>query len=107
MENMQRSDLTVYEQAQGFQMMLDMGGTVESVAKDTGFSTTTVRHRIKLLELDKDKFKKSEARGASITDYIELEKVEDPGEKNKLLDAIGTADFRSKLVKSDNRRYAH
>lgn len=97
MENMQRSDLTVYEQAQGFQMMLDMGGTVESVAKDTGFSTTTVRHRIKLLDLDKDKFKKSEARGASITDYIELEKVEDPGEKNKLLDAIGTADFRSKL----------
>ena len=35
MENMQRSDLTVYEQAQGFQMMLDMGGTVESVAKDS------------------------------------------------------------------------
>ena len=25
MENIQRSDLTVYEQAQGFQMMLDMG----------------------------------------------------------------------------------
>lgn len=97
MENIQRSDLTVYEQAQGFQMMLDMGGTVASVAKDTGFSTTTVRHRVKLLELDKNKFKKSEARGASITDYIELEKVDDPEEKNKLLDAIGTADFRSKL----------
>lgn len=31
-ENMQRSDLTVYEQAQGFQMMLDMGDTVERVA---------------------------------------------------------------------------
>ena len=94
MENMQRSDLTVYEQAQGFQMMLDMGGTVESVAKDTGFSTTTVRHRVK------DKFKKSEARGASITDYIELEKVEDPEEKDKLLDVIGTADFRSKLSRA-------
>ena len=97
MENIQRSDLSVYEQAQGFQMMLDLGGTVESVAKDTGFSATTIRHRTKLLELDKDKFKKSEARGASLTDYIELEKVDDPEEKNKLLDAIGTADFRSKL----------
>lgn len=31
-ENMQRSDLTVYEQAQGFQMMLDMGDTVEDIA---------------------------------------------------------------------------
>lgn len=27
-ENMQRSDLTVYEQAQGFQMMMDFGQTV-------------------------------------------------------------------------------
>ena len=97
MENIQRNDLTVYEQAQGFQMMLDLGGTVESIAKDTGFSTTTVRHRVKLLELDKKKFKKSEAQGATITDYIELEKVEDQDAKNKLLDVIGTADFRSRL----------
>lgn len=28
-ENMQRSDLTTYEQAQGFQLMLDLGDTVE------------------------------------------------------------------------------
>ena len=41
MENIQRSDLTVYEQAQGFQMMLDMGETVESIAKDCGFSQST------------------------------------------------------------------
>lgn len=100
MENMQRSDLTVYEQAQGFQLMLDMGDTIESVAKDTGFSTTTVRHRVKLLELDKDKFKKSEARGATISDYLELEKLESPDAKNALLDAIGTADFRNKLTKA-------
>ncbi|MFQ8761819.1 MAG: ParB/RepB/Spo0J family partition protein [Intestinimonas sp.] len=44
-ENMQRSDLTVYEQAQGFQMMLDMGDTVEDIAEKSGFSTTTVRRR--------------------------------------------------------------
>ena len=30
-ENMQRSDLTVYEQAQGFQMMMDFGQTVEQI----------------------------------------------------------------------------
>ena len=36
-ENMQRSDLTVYEQAQGFQMMLDMGDTVEDIAEKSGF----------------------------------------------------------------------
>lgn len=31
-ENMQRSDLTVYEQAQGFQMMMDFGQTVEQIS---------------------------------------------------------------------------
>ena len=40
LENMQRSDLTVYEQAQGFQLMLDMGSTVEEIAEKSGFSQT-------------------------------------------------------------------
>ena len=31
-ENMQRVDLTIYEQAQGFQMMLDLGDTVDEIA---------------------------------------------------------------------------
>ena len=35
-ENMQRNDLTIFEQAQGFQMMLDLGETEESIAEKTG-----------------------------------------------------------------------
>lgn len=100
MENIQRSDLTLYEQAQGFQMMLDMGETVESIAKDCGFSQTTVRRRVKLLELDSDKVKKAEARGATLKDYMELDKIENPELKNKALDAIGTANFRDVLKKA-------
>ena len=45
MENMQRADLTVYEQAQGFQMMMDLGFMPEEIEKKTGFSETTVRRR--------------------------------------------------------------
>ena len=97
LENMQRSDLTVYEQAQSFQMLLDLGETVESVAEKTGFSNTTVRRRVKLLELDAEKFRKSEKRGATLKDYMELEKIEDPELKNRALDAIGTANFRNEL----------
>lgn len=97
MENIQRSDLTVYEQAQGFQMMLDMGETVESIAKDSGFSQSTVRRRVKLLALDAEKFRKSESRGATLQDYMELDKIDDPELKNKVLDAIGTANFRAEL----------
>ena len=100
LENMQRSDLTVYEQAKGFQMMLDLGETVESVAEKSGFSQTTIRRRVKLLDLDQDKFKKSEARGGTIQDYIELEKIKDVDRKNKVLDAIGTANFQYELKRA-------
>ena len=96
-ENMQRSDLTVYEQAQGFQMMLDMGDTVEDIAEKSGFSATTVRRRVKLLELDKDKFKKSEERGVSLFEYMELDKLKSPEHKNEMLDFIGTDNFKYKL----------
>ena len=51
-ENMQREDLTVYEQAQGFQMMLDLGETVNDISRETGLSDTTVRRRVKLLDLE-------------------------------------------------------
>lgn len=97
LENMQRSDLTVYEQAQGFQLMLDMGSTVEEIAEKSGFSQTTVRRRVKLLDLDPEKFKKSEARGATLSDYLELDKISDPELKNRALDAVGTANFQSEV----------
>lgn len=76
-ENMQRSDLTVYEQAQGFQMMMDFGQTVEQISDKSGFSQSTIRRRIKLLELNRDSFKKAEKRGATLSDFAQLDKIED------------------------------
>ncbi len=96
-ENMQRSDLTTYEQAQGFQMMINMGDSVAEIAQKSGFSQTTIRRRVKLLDLDKQKFQKAEERGATLFDYMELDKLDDLKDKNKALDAIGTANFRSIL----------
>lgn len=93
LENIQRSDLTVYEQAQGFQLMLDFGETVGDISKQTGFSNTTVRKRVKLLELDNEKFAKSVERGATIADYDALSKIKDIKLRNKVLDKIGTANF--------------
>lgn len=98
MENIQRSDLTLYEQAQGFQMMLNLGDSVDEIARKSGFSQTTVRRRVKLLELDQKKFKKSVERGANLMDYMELDKIEDPELKNEVLDAIGTNNFRQRLA---------
>lgn len=102
LENMQRNDLTVYEQAQGFQMMLDLGETEQSIAEKTGFSKKTVKHRLKLLELDPEEFKKAEEKGATLDDYIELEKIHDKDLKNKALKEIGTSNFQWKVQNAIN-----
>ena len=93
LENMQRSDLTMYEQAQAFQMMLDFGESLDSIAEKTGFSKTTVRRRIKLAELDGDKLKKASSRQITLEDLDRLNKIEDVDKRNELLDIIGTSNF--------------
>lgn len=42
LENMQRSDLTTFEQAQGFQMMFNLGMSAEEISDKSGFSVSTV-----------------------------------------------------------------
>lgn len=100
LENMQRNDLTVYEQAQGFQMMLDLGDSIGDISTSTGFSETTVRRRVKLLELDSDKFRESVMRGGTIMDYAELEKIKDIDLRNSVLEKIGTSNFRYELQRA-------
>ncbi len=99
-ENVQRNALTVYEQAKGFQMMLEMGSSVEDVAKKTGFSATTIRRRAQLAQLDEEKFKKTERRGAALEDYLKLSKIEDPAQRDKVLEKIGTAEFNNSFRKA-------
>lgn len=93
MENIQRNELNVYEQAQGFQMMIDLGSTVAEVAKETGFSKSTVRSRLKLNDLDQETLKEKAAMPISISDYIKLEQIKDPELKNEVLKQIGTSNF--------------
>lgn len=97
LENMQRSDLTVYEQAEGVQLLLDMDFSVADIAQKTGFSESTVRRRAKLTTLDKKKFKASQARQVSLSDYEKLFEIEDEETRNKLLDKIGTADYYNEI----------
>lgn len=93
LENIQRSDLTVYEQAQGFQMMIDLGDSVADVARQTGFAETTVRHRVNLMQLNKKKLAEAATRGGALKDYIALEKIKGLKLRNSVLEKIGTRDF--------------
>ena len=96
-ENMQRSDLTVWEEGKGVQMMLDLGKSVKDVSDMTGFSETKIRSREKIAKLDEKKVKKGLERGATLFDFAELDKIEDEEMRKKLLDIIGTSDFRNNL----------
>jgi ParB family chromosome partitioning protein len=93
-ENIQRTDLKLNEQVYGMQMMLDMGDTISTIAQRTGFADSTVRKRVALTELDKKKFAESVERGGRISDYEALNKIKDIKTRNKVLEKIGTDNFK-------------
>lgn len=110
-ENMQRADLTVYEQAQGFQMMMDLGFKPEQISEKTGFSETTVRRRLKMAEMDPKLLKKAcEEKGTerqvTLFDFERLAQVESIKERNALLKDIGDKDFDWKLKRSIRMQHA-
>lgn len=98
-ENMQRADLTPYEQAQGVQMMMDLGMSVGEIAERTGFSRTTVNRRAELAKMNPDTLKKV---GAQLTmDQLDkIIQVEDPKERDELLAEVGgnNFDWRAKSI---------
>lgn len=96
-ENMQRSDLTVYEEAKGCQLLLDLGDTVSEIAEKTGFSESKIRRRVKLCELDEEAFKESQIRQPTLADYDRLNQIKDIETRNKLLESIGTNNFDNLL----------
>ncbi|MBR3815116.1 MAG: ParB/RepB/Spo0J family partition protein [Clostridia bacterium] len=95
-ENMQRVDLTVVEQAQGVQMLFDLGESVAAISEKTGFSESTVRKRMKVATLPADKLKEAEKRGGTLEEYIKCCEIENEKERKKLLEAAGTRDFNWK-----------
>lgn len=97
-ENIQRQALTPYEEAKGFQQLqIDFGKSPKEIAEMAGFHETTVRSRLKLAELDGKKVEKGVARGATLFDFQELQKVESAEAREKCLDAIGTNNFKNTL----------
>lgn len=108
-ENNIREEANPYKEAQNFQMLLDMGESMDAIGKRCGFSASTVRNRLKLLDLDPKKFQKAQERGVTISDYLQLNKLEDLELKNKVLDKLGTKDFANEMEKAlsteKKRRY--
>lgn len=91
-ENIQRSDLTYIEQARGFQMMLDLGDTVETIADKTGFSEKTIKSRLEINKLDEETLgEASERFQLSIADFMKLSKVKDVEKRNEILESVDSS----------------
>lgn len=104
LENMQRSDLTVYEQAQGMQMMFDLGVSVAEIVEKTGFAETTVRKRLKIATLPTAQMQQAVERGGKLEDYVQIADIKDEGERRELLKVIGTRDFEFSLSRAKKRQ---
>lgn len=100
-ENMQRNDLTVYEQAQSFQLMLDLGETVDTLSEKTGFARSTIYHRLNIAKLDPEVLKdktEDDYFQMTLTDLIELEKVESVETRNRILkESTSSRDIKWKV----------
>ena len=87
-ENMQRNDLTPIEEADSFQLCLDLGETVDTLSEKTGFAKSTIYHRLNIAKLDKEvinNIEEDDSFQLTIKDYIELEKIKDIKTRNQIL----------------------
>ena len=105
LENMQRRELTVYEEAAGMQMMIDLGDSYEDIAESTGLSQSTVRRRVKLLrELGDDGLRAATGKQIDINDMERIAELHDPVRQQKALEAAGTRDFEWTMTRLLNEQ---
>lgn len=92
-ENMNRSDLTVYEQAKGFEQLTLAGYSVNDIAEKTGFSQSTVRRRINLCQYDERTVKEAFEKQATFEDFEKLNKVKDEEIRASVAKFLGSSNF--------------
>ena len=74
-------------------MLLDLGETQTSIAERTGLSNATVSRRVRILNLDKERFKCAELRGGTLDDYLKVSEIKNDKTRDKLTELIGTSNF--------------
>lgn len=92
-ENVQRNDLLPYEQAHGYQTMLDLGISVKDMAAKTGVSERTVYRRLKLTEFDREKLTAASNKAITFDELDRLAQIKDEKRRNDVLSLFGTKDY--------------
>ena len=93
-ENLQRTDLTLAEQGQGFQMMLDLGEDFKGISKKTGISEKTIKKKVRIVNaIGIAELMKVRDRSVTLEDYERLMKITCQYKRGEALEKIGTRDF--------------
>ncbi len=92
-ENMNRSDLTPYEEAKGFEQLTLAGYSTEEIAEKTGFSKATIKRRINLCQYDSELVKKAFKNQATFEDFDKLNKLKDKKLRDKAAEQLGSKNF--------------
>lgn len=109
-ENMQRKDLTPFEEGEAFQMLLDLGQSEDDIAGRTGLSKTTIRHRVEIAKLDREAAMKrlsgdnGEFFQLTIGDLQKLEQIGDTETRNRILREAKSSERLAYLVAEEKRR---
>lgn len=92
-ENMNRSDLTPYEEAKGFEQLTLAGYSTEEIAEKTGFSKATIKRRINLCQYDKELVVNAFKNQATFEDFEKLNKLKDKKLRDKAAGQLGSKNF--------------
>lgn len=92
-ENMNRSDLTPYEEAKGFEQLTLAGYSTEEIAEKTGFSKATIKRRINLCQYDKELVVNAFKNQATFEDFEKLNKLKDKKLRDKAAEKLGSKNF--------------
>jgi ParB family chromosome partitioning protein len=105
-ENIQRKDLNVFEQAQSIMALAEMYGyTHEEIALKIGKSRVTVSELIRVTDLPAEIRQKCLEMGInSKTFLLELTKLEDPAKMIKILEQYGQNSFSRDKIKQQRKK---
>lgn len=105
LENIQRSDLSPVEEAEGYQGLLDLGVKVRQIAKATGRAEKTVTARLRLMKLPEQARQMVHTHQATLEDAAALQTLEDrPDLVAQAVKQLGTAQFSYALRTAQDTR---
>lgn len=105
-ENTERADLTLVEEVQAVQGLLELDGTIAKVTERTGMSRRRVSDRVKVAALDTDTKGKIAEHALSLDDALVLAKYADVPEDAELLHRhLGSSNWAWAKQRVAERKY--